>query len=326
MIYRVTDKINELSNLRENSNTRGERTGFKPLDDNLSLKKGYPLFVAGAPHSGKTELILEILLNTSVIHGWKHFVYLGENGDIEEQIADLCSKLIMKPFVKSMPNAMSESERLMAEMFINDHFVFLSDEKDIKLKDFYKYASEAEKRYNIRFDTTLFDPFNDALDESIKYGGTHHWLNHELKHVRRISKENKRIDILINHIADIQPTIDRETGKAYLRPALPNEWNGGRTWWRRGFLMLLIYRPPAWLKDDNGIPYGENVSLVIVQKAKPKGIATYGSTSKLFWDWKKNRYYWIDGRGDIQFAFKFEEKQVTLAINQNNEDYDELPY
>ena len=316
MAYHKSEhKTSELNKLRTSGWVKGESTGFINIDESFTLLKGYPIFFAGAPHSGKTEVVMEILLNTSVLHGWKHFVYLGENGDVEEIIADLCHKYICKPFKEQSGYAMSETERAQAEMFIGEHFVFLDDEKDMTLTEYYEEVEMAEKEYGIKFDTTLFDPFNDAVDESGAMGGTHHFLNRELKMVRKVSKANKRIDILINHIADVATIVDKDTGNAYLRPALPNEWNGGRTWWRRGFLMLLVYRPPAWLKDENGMEYGENVSLLMVQKAKPKGIATYGSTTRLFWDWKYNRYYWKDTHGTRQFAFEINKPKETLQPN-----------
>lgn len=318
--YRVRDKMPELSDLRNFSVTRGVNTGFEPLDAIMSLKKGYPLFVAGAPHSGKTELIVEILLNTSVLYGWKHFIYLGENGEIEEVIADLCFKLIGKPYRLTDYNPMTEGDRVYAEMFIDNHFVFLSDEKDLTLTEFYNVVEEAERKLNVKFDTTLFDPFNDLVDESHKYGGTHHWLNLELKKVRKVSKKSNRLDILINHIADVETVIDKETKQPYIRAALPNEWNGGRTWWRRGYLMLLIYRPPAWLKDENGVPYGENISLVIIQKAKPKGVAKYGGVGRLMWDWRINRYYWLDGYSERKLAFDFNNKKDEEFKKEYSED------
>lgn len=319
--FKVNQKTSELNKLRETGEVKGKSTGFSNVDESFTLLKGYPIFFAGAPHSGKTEVVLDILLNTSVIHGWKHFIYLGENGDVEEIIAELCHKYICKPFKVLSGYAMDEKERLQAEMFIDEHFIIMDDEKDVTLSEFYDEVSSAESEHNIKFDTTLFDPFNDAVDESAIMGGTHHWLNRELKMVRKISKKNKRIDILINHIADVPTQIDKDTGNAFLRMALPNEWNGGRVWWRRGFLMILVYRPPAWLKDENGMEYGENVSLLTVQKAKPKGAAEYGSQSRLFWDWKYNRYYWEDSTRTRKFAFMTNEpkleKDNSLQPNTN---------
>lgn len=317
--FKVSDKSGQLQDLRLHGWVRGKETGLKPLDEVFSLVKGYPLYWAGEPGSGKTEIVLEIALNTSVLHGWKHFVYLGEGGDIEEVIAELCFKYICKPYKLKSNYGMSDSEKIQAEMFIEDHFIFLDDTEDLTLSQFYATVAEAEKKHKIKFDMTIFDPFNDAVDESNSMGGMHHWLNRELRMVKRISKENKRIDVLINHVADIAPTIDKDTGKAYKRPALPDEWYGGRVWRRRGFTMMLSYIPPAWLNDDNGIPYGENVSLRYVQKAKPKGAATYGGVAMLNWNWKYNRYYWQEN-GIKKYAFMTNEpkiKQTAIVPNEH---------
>ena len=315
--FKVSQKTSQLNRLREKGVSRGENTGFDPLDVNLSIKKGYPIFVAGAPHHGKTELMLEVALNLSVLKGWKWFIYLGENGEIEEVIAELCFKYICKPFIKKGGFEMDEKERIQAEMFLDEHFVFCDDSKEMKLSEFYEECKKAEKEFNIKFDGTIFDPFNDAEDESVKLGGTHHWLNKELKMVRKISKENNRSDVLINHIADLPTSYDKETGSPYLRMALPTEWAMGRMWHRRGFLMLLIYRPPEWLKDEYGMPYGKNVTLVCVQKAKPKGVAINNTISKVFWDWKLNRYFWEDN-GIKKFAFMINEPKEfkSKALNE----------
>lgn len=301
--FKVQDKANQLSELRLNGWIKGESTGFLNLDEIFSLKSGYPLFIAGAPHAGKTEVIMEILLNTSVLHNWKHFVYFGEGGEVEEIIAELAHKYIGKPFKSGAKYSMTEAEKITAEMFINEHFVFLDDSKDYSLEEFYNLAAEAEQHFGIKFNTTCFDPFNDVVDESFKFGNRDDkWLAHELKLARRTSKKYNRIDILVNHIADVAPIMDKDSGNRYIPPALPSEWAGGRTWWRRAFSMILIYRPPVFLMNENGQPYAENESHIILQKAKPKGIGKLGKRS-LFWDWQMNKYYWIDDFNQKKYAF-----------------------
>lgn len=322
--HRVEDKINQLSELRLNGWQRGLPTGYNCLDKIFSLKKGYPLFVAGAPHSGKTEFVLDLLLNSSKLHGWKHFIYLGENGEIEEIIAEIAFKFVGKPFRGKEQYAMTESDRIEAEMFIQEHFIFLDDSADYNLTEFYELAKNAEREFGIKFDTTLFDPFNDLKDETALYGGRDDkFLANELKVVRRTSKQNERVDILINHIADIKAIVDKETGNRYTPFALPNEWSGGRTWWRRAFCMIMVYIPPVWLKDENGTPYGENVSLIMVQKAKPKGVANLGAC-RLFWDWKTNRYYDKSITGEL-IQLKPNENFVTKDFTQAITD-DEAPF
>ena len=187
---------------------------------------------------------------------------------------------------------------------------------------FYDCVLEAEKELGIKFDGTLFDPFNDIEEELIKFNGREDkFLAYALKEVRKSSKSNKRIDFIITHIADVRAVTDKE-GNRYMPAALPNEWSGGRTWWRRAFLMILVYRPPTFLKDENGKNYEENETLIICQKAKPKGIAKLGKKS-IFWDWKKNRYYnYVNGQ-ILYSCEKYEKQYTNIDFTQSNKLNDE---
>jgi len=300
--FRAFDRFDQVSELREQSVTRGYFPGFDCLYEIFSLKPGYPLFIAGSPFSGKTEFALELAILTAELYGWKHFVNLGETGNVDEQIAEIAHKYIGKPFRIKTKNelnnfAMNDTEKTRAIHFINEHFVFCDLENSeskinsLSIKQFYDLADEAERELEIKFNTTIFDPFNDAEENLNDYGGREDkYLKEVLKESRISSKKNNRIDILVNHIADIKPIVEKGTGKRYTPPALPTEWAGGRTWHRRAFTMLLVYRPPTWLKNEYGEPYKENETVIYNQKAKPKGTGKIGNCS-LFFDWKKNRFY-----------------------------------
>lgn len=289
--FKLHQKINEVKAFAEVGNSDVKSTGIPILDGFIGLKKGYPVFVGGAPHSGKTEFTLEILINTSIIYGWKHFIYCGEGGNIEHIYYELLHKYLGKQYKYA-----DEKDKLSAEYFIDNHFIICNHDLDFTIEEFYTAVDECEKDLNIKFDTTCFDPFNDIKDETDKFGGREDkYLAHALKQCRISSKKNKRIDILVTHIADVRAVIDKD-GNRYTPHAMPNEWAGGRTWWRRAFLMLLVYRPPTCLKDSQGMPFAENETHIYVQKAKPKGIAKMGLKS-IFWDWQRNRYWcYMDGQ------------------------------
>lgn len=317
--FKLTDKISELHNLREYGNEKGVTTGFNCLDEYYTLKKGYPLFIAGSPFAGKTEFALDLLLNTSLKHGWKHFIYSGEAGDVQNIFAELISKYCKKPFIKSNAFSMSESEKTKAEMFINEHFFVANIDNDYTIESFFETISEAENYFSVKFDTTLFDPFNDIIMDFEAFSNREdRYLADALKKVRISSKKNNRIDILINHIADIKAVTDKDTGNRFMPPALPNEWAGGRTWWRRGFGMLLVYRPPTFINNEHGIPFCENETQIFVQKAKPKGIGKIGRCS-LFWNWKTNRYEERSITGNI--VSEIELKDFTISKREH-----EMPF
>lgn len=308
--FKLESKLKEIQKFAEVGLDDLKSVGMASLEGWLSVKKGYPIFIGGAPHSGKTEFTFELLINWSRLYKWKHFVYCGEGGNVEHIYYELIHKFLEKPYKWA-----DQSERIYAEQFVSEHFIICNHDLDFTIDDFYKTVEKAEKELNIKFDTTVFDPFNDIKDETDMFGGREDkYLAYALKRCRVSSKNNSRIDIVVNHIADVRAVTDKD-GNRYMPPALPNEWAGGRTWWRRAFLMLLIYRPPMCLKDENGQPYQENETHVYIQKAKPKGVAKLGVRS-IFYDWKKNRYYSFDQSGQLLYSCEERKEGSALFTSQ----------
>lgn len=307
--YRLTDKLKEIKKVAEIDNSDVVGTGLVALDGKIGFKKGYPVFIGGAPHSGKTEIGLEWLVNLSIMHKWKHFCYLGEGGSPEECFLELMHKYLGKKY-----KWMSESEKTQAEMFVNEHFVIANDDLDFMIGGFFEAVAEAEKELGIKFDTTFFDPFNDVEEEMAKFANREDkFLAYALKQIRISSKKNKRVDFVVNHVADVKAIQDFDTKKFYMRAALANEWAGGRTWWRRAFLQVLIWRPPVFLKDETGRNYEANETIVVCQKSKPKGIGMLGAWS-VFWDWKKNRYY-SKVKGQDYYSCQFPSSTAITDVN-----------
>ena len=318
--FNLSHKISDLKTYSEQGHKDTKSSGLSSLDSIFMLKKGYPMFIGGAPYSGKTEFAFEIQMNTSILYGWKHFIYCGEGGNVEHIFAELLHKYLQKPYKYA-----DEKERFQAEYFVSEHFIIANHDLDFSIKEFYEAVSEAEMEFNIKFDTTMFDPFNDIKEELERFGGREDkFLADVLKQVRISSKMNNRIDILVNHIADVR-AITLQDGSRYLPAALANEWAGGRTWWRRAFTMLLVYRPPMCLKNSEGIPYAENETEIIIQKSKPKGIGKVGKAS-IFWDWKKNRYYNFKDNQLLYSCDKAEEFSKLQPNRDFNQPINEHPF
>jgi hypothetical protein len=287
MIVTIKDRQKQLNKFRE----KGEyfktlSTGLTSLDDIYRIVRGYPLFIGGAVHHGKSEFTLELAVSCAKLHGYKFAVYLGEAGLTEISMAEICQKYIGKPYLGQF--AMSEADLIEAHQFIEHHFVFLQID-DLTVKSFYEEVDRAEKELGIKFEGTILDPFNDVKNESGNHGGTHIWLEEDLKYIRKVSEKSNRLDIVVFHIGDIKPMKD-DSGQWYVRGALKTEWAGGQVVSRRAMTMLLVYVPPEWLCDENGQPYGKNKTIIYNQKAKPKGSGRLGQCV-INWDWKKNRYF-----------------------------------
>lgn len=318
MITKLTDVQSELHKLRTQSHVRGEKTGFKCLDEIWSVKKGYPLFIAGEPHSGKTEFWFEICLYLSKSKGWKHLILSPESGTPEEIYASLCHKYHRKNYRQYFKEGrkydeyQTEAEVASSEMFVSEHFYVLdpdSDEVqsiingDLEMNKFYELVDEIEMLEGFNFDTVTIDPWNELKPDNSLNLQRDELLASYLNTVRRKSKKHHRIDCLINHVTDSPVMYHEEEDDrgnkvriGYHLPATPKQWAGGQTWHRKGFQMLLIYRPYPWMSSPivkGAQPSGvlENETWVMVQKARPKGTATYKGQVSLFFDVAKNSYY-----------------------------------
>jgi len=289
--------IHELKpRLYELRNEVGEEactTGVQELDDLYIPRKGYPLFIAGAPHHGKSLFVKWLLVEWSERHNWRHFVYMGEEGGPEELAMDLAEIHVgcaarKKNFRGEDQEHMGDAEFELAMEWVGKHFVFFDPESlgDEFTPDLF-YAQAKEDTY----DTTCLDPWNDVARDLRSVGGREDvWLTNELKKIRQHSKAHERIDIVINHIAKLNADASTLSGKRYQKPALPQEWAGGQAWYRRAFTMLLVYRPPVGEKmreDQPEIRDGE--TWIVNQKTKPKGSGKIGM-AKLYLCRTSNRF------------------------------------
>ena len=65
----------EVERIRSSVPKGGAYAGWEQLDRIYTAKKGFPLVIYGAPHSGKSVFMLNLLVNLSRQHGWKHLVF-----------------------------------------------------------------------------------------------------------------------------------------------------------------------------------------------------------------------------------------------------------
>lgn len=293
LIKTIHDLKPKLYELRNEVREKACETGIQELDDLYIPRKGYPLFIAGAPHHGKSLFVKWLLIEWSERYGWKHFIYMGEEGGPEELAMDLAEMHVgcparKKNFRGQDQENMSDEEFEVALDWVSEHFTFFDPDShgiDFSPQNFYDACQSHQ------YDTTVLDPWNDAKRELVQTGGREDvWLTQELKRVRQESKTYDRIDIVINHIAKLHADSTTVSGKRYQKPALPQEWAGGQAWYRRAFTMLLVYRPPVGERLREGeeeIRDGE--TWIINQKTKPKGSGKLGR-ARLYLSRNTNRF------------------------------------
>lgn len=308
--------------IRDNGFVKGQYPGFDCLYDIFSWKAGYPVYIAGAPYHGKTQFLLECLVYKSMVFGEIHALFLGETGDEAEILIEIMYIYKMKSVVKNISKnevnryAMDDNEYFDALQWVKHHFHIILDFEPFTMWGFYAKVDALEKKLNIKFHTTSIDPVMH-LDIPESYGTSEHmYLRSALKYCNNNSKEHKRINILVNHIADL-PYL-KQGDIRYYPKAFPNEWAGGRMWHRFAFTMLLVYKCPKGIRNENDEYYEENQTIIWNQKPKPKGTGKFAECN-LFWDWKTNRYYEKDAMGEMVFAHE-QPKVIKLPVQ------DKLPF
>lgn len=305
-LVRPMSRLEELAAVRAAGSLKGASTGFQGLDHLFTAKRGFPLFVAGAPHHGKSIFVKQMAVNWAKLHGWRVLLYMGEEGSANDLIADLVEMVAGMDLRLTSPGgldntlAMDEEAFLEALAFVDSHFRIIcpdmvSTELRFTLADFQRLAGSEE------FDATVLDPWND-LDHDVESAGGREdlYLAGALRDVRRACRERNRLDVVVTHIAKIHADRKTEDGKRYQGPAMPTEWAGGQTWFRRAFTMLLVYRPPAGYvieADGDVIEHGE--AWVYCQKTKPKGVGALGRV-KMWWSPTLHRFEEKDETGAKQ--------------------------
>ena len=193
-----------------------------------------------------------------------------------------------KNFQGEDQECMSDEEFELALQWVDEHFTFYDgDEVEGEFTPDHFYETAAQGMY----DTTCLDPWNDVGRDLHSSGGREDvWLTNELKKIRQHSRTHERIDIVVNHVAKLNADAVTKSGKRYQKPALPQEWAGGQSWYRRAFTMLLVYRPPVGeILREGDPPTQDGETWIINQKTKPKGTGQLGR-AKLYLCRSTNRF------------------------------------
>lgn len=278
----------EVETLYQHGLQAGESMGWRDFDELMTMKLGTTFYIYGVPTSGKSEFWLEVMVNTSCLYNWKHVIFSPETGQAKDITAELISKKYRKPFYKNIPGCITPKELDEGIKWVGDHFrIFDQDDGLDSVDGFFKLVDDCELD-GFRPHTTLIDPWNELKHDLSKHGGRQDlYLEDALGLVRRNATQRRRINCLITHIQGQE--ILTKDGHRHSPPPTAREIAGGEAWYRKGMNMIGVWRPPAGMKNDEGIPYEENEAHITVHKYKPKGIGKKGK-QVFYYDFKTNSY------------------------------------
>ena len=312
--------------IRQKKDIRGKSIGWDWDMLPYTIKEGCTTYIGSAPASGKTELWFEILINLSCLHNWNHVVFSPETGSSAEIFAELCYKYIGKPYVQGQ-NSMTNSEQIVAEMFINEHFIVIDPiDEDLTITKFYDLVDEIERKEGMKIHTTTIDPWNELTEEYLPsdLGREDKYLSRILGTVRKNARRTGRHNCVINHVRD-QPMVSSKTiagtDISYFPMPSARDFAGGQVWFRKGLSVLIPWRPPYGLMDSDGIGAEKNEVHLKVAKSKPKGVSKNG-VYKLYLDLDKYQFYMLDYKGNRIYANRTkkvpEQKKITMVEQKLN--------
>lgn len=319
MYNRLTSLNTEMFDIRQKKDIRGKSIGWDWEMLPYTIKEGCTTYIGSAPASGKTELWFEILINLSCLHNWNHVIFSPETGSSAEIFAELCYKYVGKPYVQGQ-NSMTNSEQVIAEMFINEHFIVIDPiDEDLTITKFYDLVDEIERKEGMKIHTTTIDPWNELTEEYLPsdLGREDKYLSRILGTVRKNARKTGRHNCVINHVRD-QPMVSSKTiagtDISYFPMPSARDFAGGQVWFRKGLSVLIPWRPPYGLMDSDGVGAEKNEVHLKVAKSKPKGVSKNG-VYKLYLDLDRYQYYMLDYKGNRVYANRTkkqaEQKKLT---------------
>lgn len=319
----------DIMKYRENGAIRGKFLGFPFLDEYYTMALPGCTDFTGFPASGKSEFLLELLLNTSLFYGWKHFMYVPDVGDKNEILAILIHKISGKTFDKRYvdSNYISEGEVDRHLGWILHHFrIMIKDDLKAKLTpyEFYDLAAKMNSETDGGIQTATIDSWKD-MKHGIGMDGE--VFSRDDKYLEDVlSYRNAMAELHKMHFHTVIHPVKTEADKdGHRKPPTPYDLKGGSEWYNSGKCMITVHR-------QGGHP---NAVDIMITKAKPKSVASVGKV-EMFFDRKLAKFYWDDA-GEKIYASDKKEKPKALLIHEeqsafsfngddDDDDSDGLPF
>ena len=320
------DCYKDILEYRDKDTIRGIYLGFPELHELYTISLPGVTDFTGFPQSGKSEILLELLLNTSIFYGWKHLLYVPDVGDKNEVLAILIHKITGKTFDKRFVNSnyISETEVLRELDWVLEHFKILCKENlgaKITPYEFWDIAAklnaESLNKKQGGIQTATIDSWKDMKHgvglNNETFARDDKYLEDVLSYRNAMAEKHK-----MHFFTVIHPKGNTEKDKdGNRKPPKPDDLKGGSEWWNNGKTMVTIHRPEG---EKNKVQF-------IVTKAKPKTVAKQG-LCEMFFDFKLNKYYWVYNGADT-YASKtyFKPIGISMAENLNDDDDDsDVPF
>jgi hypothetical protein len=300
--FRADEYSDEIYASEGETFSKGWSCGWHCGDDFISYKEGHTTYIYSHPHQGKTVFVTEALIHLAKNKSKNICIYSPEMGNKKDITWNLIQVYTGKRLYGKGAYKITTKEIDEALSFIKKHFVILEHNPFSKegsqrftVKDIFNQVHLAQKDYGIKIDVLCIDPFN-LLDRELEDDKKQiaDYVLSTLGFINSASKTMKMHTILVAHLAGDELIVDKDTGIEYMPKPHESKLAGGQSFWRAGFQMIGLWRPPYGVVNKRtGFTYPENCLWILVQKSKPFGVGKVGQF-ELFYDLDTHTLYETD--------------------------------
>jgi len=277
-VFTVNSEKEYMIDVFNRGKKKGITTGYRCLDNHYKLRTSELDVWTGVPGSGKTMMAFQIMLNSSLMYGWKWGVFSPENYPIGDLFDTLAEMLIGNTSDIEKNGRMTIHEYEKAIEFLNEHFYAIYPEDDFTLENIISKFKHLVMRHGIK--GCLLDPFNQ-LDHKFQGRDETTYIGECLTTIRRFEQVNDVKFIVIAH----PRKMDRdETGVHYKMPTA-YDISGSQNWFNKADNVVCVHRVNPMDVYDTSVRF--NVQKVKFQKlvgVPGEGMLKYDRRSGRFLD------------------------------------------
>lgn len=240
MISSKQDLTDKIYDVKYDRIQQGVGLGVEEIDEFLRFKKGSFNLCVGHANTGKTTVILWLMLAYAMKHDLKWLIFSSENTDYS--IARKLLEFRTNTPVQQLPDAIIKQEM----EWINEHFKIMTVDKLFTAVELLKAAKEFKPTWN--FDGMLIDPYNSLVKDgklSNKVGGTHEYDYYIASEMRLFCKE-ENVTMWVNaHGVTSALRQTHEAGHKFAnlpRPCGLADVEGGGKWGNRADDVISVHR------------------------------------------------------------------------------------
>ena len=214
---------------------RALSTGWRCVDQFMTIREGELSVVTGIPGAGKSEFIDALIVNLAESADWRFAICSFENPP-EEHLSKLAEKRARMPFWEGRTPHMGEGDLAKALDWIDERFVFIrtGDDDAPTLDWILEQARSAVLRYGIR--GLVIDPYNEIEHKRPSTMTETEYVSQILGQVKRFAAAHGVHVWFVAHPAKLR----RENGKIPT-PTL-YDISGSANWGNKADLGVVVHR------------------------------------------------------------------------------------